>query len=166
MTSKLSGTCAEELELEIGPPDISPTDPNFVLWDLFVTAQLPNCFPSLNQKVFSCLYALPDLEPLQKLLRGDSSARFVLDVLNFKLEIFEHTLNSGPRYGYIADCFVYSNNTTQISDWNTEIADQLLRERWDGAISMNFAFMVDYESLNSFHRDLATEIRKHSRVTE
>ena len=67
-------------------------------------------------------------------------------------------------YGYIVNCYVYSNNTTQISDWETGIADQLLHERWEGAISLKFAFIVGHESLNSFYHELVTDLRERTRI--
>ena len=160
MTARLTGTKNEVLTLDIGPPDESPTEPGFVIWGVSVSASLPDCWPPLTQSVESSLYHLPDVSSLEELLGGNSSARFEFDVLNFKLEIFEHTLNSGPRYGYVVDCHVYSNNVTQISDWDTGIADQLLHERWDGAMSTKFAFLVGYESLKSFHKHLRIDIRE------
>ena len=158
MTSQLIGTKSEELTLEIGPPDVSAPESNFVIWDVSISSSLSECWLPLTQTVRSSLYSLPDIEQLDKLVAGDSSARFVFDVHNFKMELFEHALNSGPRYGYVADCHAYSNNVTQVTDWSAGIADQLLHERWDGAISVRFAFLVGFESLKSFHRQLRIDL--------
>lgn len=162
MTARLTGTKNEELTLEIGLPDKSPSESDFVIWNVTVNSTLPDCWPPLNQTVQSSLHALPNIEPLANLIAGDSSARFDFDVLNFKLEIFEHRLNSGPRYGYVANCHAYSNNMSQTPDWGTGIADELLRERWDGAISVKFAFLVGFESLQLFHRELSIDIRERA----
>ena len=149
----------EELTLEISVPEESPTEPGFVIWGVSVSAKLPTCWPRLEQRVHSCLYSLPDPGNFDKLVAGDSLARFELDVLNFKLNLFEHTLNSGPRSGYIAECRVFSNNVAPVSDWDKDIADQLLREESAGAMSVRFAFLVDFDSLTRFHRDLHNAIR-------
>lgn len=107
-----------------------------------------------------------DFGPLRKLIHGDSSARFVLDELNFNLEIFEHTLNAGPRYGFFVVGSTYSNSAIPTNQWPGSVANQLLLDDSTSAVSINFAFTVDHESLKSFHRDLTVDLRSVRRSVD
>jgi len=154
MTASLRGTKGEELQFQISRTCSSASEPDFAFCELAVRISMPNSFPTIEQQVCANLYSTIDLEPLAKLVDGDSTSQFCIDLLHFKLNLFEHSLNGGPRYGFIANCHMHSIDWTQMTDWDAEIADQLLRNDGYGAVSTKFAFQITQESLKSFHSSL------------
>ena len=159
MTACLSGTKDEQLLFEISRTAPTPSEPDFAFCEMAVRISMPNSFPAIEQQVCANLYSTINLEPLAKLIDGDSKSRFGVDLLHFKLDLFEHSLNGGPRYGLIAQCHMYSIDWTQITDWDAKIADELLRNERYGAVSTKFAFQVTQESLKSFHRSLLVTLQ-------
>ena len=162
MTARLVGTGNEELVLGISAPQISPTEPDFVLWALGVSLAMPRCFPAIQQSVETCFYQIPSLDRLTALLEGDSGSRFAIDELNFQLEIYEQTLNNGPRSGFIVDVNMHSTGISSPREWPGNAPDQILHDHRKGTASLNFAFAVDQECLKSFHRDLKIDFRRCS----
>jgi len=160
LTAHLIGTGNEELVLNISEPESSPAEPDFVTWDLTVSLVMPDCFPAIQQSVRSTFYRLPSLTPLAGLVDGNSDNRFVMDEQNFRLEIYEHTLNGGPRFGFIVDINVRSSGIQYPDNWPGDVPDQILHDHRKGAASQNFAFSVGQESLQSFHRDLTIDLRR------
>ncbi|MEM9574288.1 MAG: hypothetical protein AAF870_03550 [Pseudomonadota bacterium] len=64
--------------------------------------------PAFDQTVETYTYNRPDQQLLLNLLAGDSDARFVLDSLNFQLDVHEHKW--GVRYGFVAECWLQRFN--------------------------------------------------------
>ena len=149
--------------LEISEPQFSDTEPDFVLWQLSGSISMPGCFPGLDQSIGSLIYKLPTVLSLRQLLDGDSSARFTLDLLHFRLEIFEHTLGSGPRYGFVVVGNLHSANAgAEPGNWPGAIPDQLLRDPSGGELSIDFAFTVDRDAIHSFQKEFSDNLSRSS----
>ena len=160
MTAHLIGTGNEELTLDISESESSPSEPDFVMWDFSASLIMPDCFPSIQQSVRSTFFTLPSLTPLAGLIDGHSDKRFLIDEQNFRLEVYEHTLNGGPRFGFIVDINVRSSGIQYPDNWPSDVPDQILHDHRKGAVSQNFAFSVGQENLQSFHRDLTIDLRR------
>ena len=152
----LTGTGDEELKLILHGPDISPDDPSFQLWDITASVNLRACYPSFSHEVKTPIYCGLELSGLKNLIDGDVESRFVFDTLSLRFEIYEHTLNNGPRFGYIVDGLVYTVGLVDPQAWSpSNVADELLRcDSRTGRAMFHFAFVVEYEPLKQFYVDL------------
>ena len=161
MTSRLLGLHNEELVFDFSEPDLIASDPDLFGWALRVSVRLPSSGSPLRQDICSTCYGqLPDISPLAQLLKRVPSAVFRLEEQNFELQIFEHTVNSGPVSGFIANCRCYTHNACEISDWEVDVIDRLLIEPVPYAADFRFAFAVEFDSLQSFHEDLAVDLHR------
>ncbi|MBB3209345.1 hypothetical protein FHS27_005185 [Rhodopirellula rubra] len=159
LTSRLLGSRGEELAFDISGPELVASEPDLFAWQLSVAVRMPSSVASLTQDICSTFYGeLPDIAPLTRLLDRVPSARFVIDEQSFELQILEHQINSGPVSGFVVNCRYYSNNAGHDANWDSGVVDQLLIDPCPNAASVRFAFVVEFDALQSFHRELAADL--------
>ena len=150
-TARLVGSNSESLSIQYHREDEVAEGINHA--KLVLRIESPATDPGFDQAVETYTYNRPDQQPLDDLINGDSSSRFVLDSLNFQLDIYEHKW--GVRYGFVAECWLTTIQWMRFKPWpkRLKIGDYLLDENSTAACT-RFAFVCQIESLRTFGKEL------------
>ena len=151
-TAILTGDNSESLSIQYRREEEASEEINVA--KLIARLQSPATTPAFDQTVETWTYNRPDKQPLSDLIAGDSTARLVLDSLNFQLDVYEHKW--GVRYGFIAECWITTIQSVKFKPWpkRQKIGDYLLDGNQTAACT-KFAFVCSLESLKMFGAELS-----------